>query len=276
MGATKVQSFVSWLREQHYADDTVRNYALYARRAEEFLGELDDADPELLTDWLRTLPPSAGSWNQGRKAMAAWFRFQGIEPNPVERVQGMPEPTRVANPITEEERDRFIQAAQTLGGMYRVIGLMFATTAARFFEVQRAKWDQFDLGKRPSWRIEGKGSGRRGRKVRVIPLHPEIVPILAAWRIASRDPVYVFPGASGDGWIGDTALRRRFDDICRLAGFVATPHRCRHAWATIALEQTMDIRAVQEVLGHESLSTTQRYTKNTIGRLAAVVAAVPV
>lgn len=72
----EVQSFVSWLREQHYAEDTVRNYALYARRAEEFLGRLDSTDAEILTDWLRTLPPSAGSWNQGRKALAAWFRFQ--------------------------------------------------------------------------------------------------------------------------------------------------------------------------------------------------------
>lgn len=271
-----MQGFAAWLREQRYADDTVRNYTIYARRAEEFLGDLTEAGPDELMDWLRTLPPTAGSWNQGRKALGAWYRYREVDPSPVEKIPGAPEPRRLPRPITEDEFTRFIAAARALGGEHRVIGLMFPSTACRFFELQRARWSQLDLGPKPSWRIEGKGSGRRGRKPRVVPLHPEVAPALVAWRLVSRDPVFVLPGASGEGWISDTALRRRFDDICALAGVDATPHQLRHAAASIALERTMDLRAVQLLLGHESLQTTQVYTKVGTHRLADLVASLPV
>lgn len=60
--------------------------------------------------------------------------------------------------------------------------------------------------------------------------------------------------------------------ICEAADIErATPHQWRHTVATVALDRSRDIRALQELLGHASLATTQIYTKVLPGRLRTLV-----
>ncbi|MBY0337829.1 MAG: tyrosine-type recombinase/integrase, partial [Acetobacteraceae bacterium] len=108
-------------------------------------------------------------------------------------------------------------------------------------------------------RIRGKGG-----KERVVPVLPAVREAMAAYAryragAEPNDPLFI--GARGkrlDPAIAQKALR----EYRRLAGLPehATPHALRHSFATHLLAGGADLRAIQELLGHASLSTTQRYT----------------
>ena len=109
-------------------------------------------------------------------------------------------------------------------------------------------------------RIAGKGS-----KTRLVPLLPAIRDAVAAYaRLCPFDlapDAPLFRGAKG-GPLSDRILRR---DMQLLRGRLAlpesaSPHALRHSFATHLLAGSGDLRTIQQLLGHESLSTTQRYT----------------
>jgi integrase/recombinase XerC len=109
-------------------------------------------------------------------------------------------------------------------------------------------------------RVRGKGG-----KERVVPVLPAVRAAMAAWLAQHPDPrpdQPLFVGARG-GRLDPAVAQRALRTWRRLAGLPehATPHALRHSFATHLLGGGADLRAIQELLGHASLSTTQRYTK---------------
>jgi integrase/recombinase XerC len=110
----------------------------------------------------------------------------------------------------------------------------------------------------------------KGKKERIAPLGSKALEAIdhyldlrgRAFGRARTGPLFV--NKSGDR-ITDRSIRRRLNKYARMAGIPMhiSPHALRHSFATHMLNAGADLRSVQEMLGHESLSTTQIYTHLT-------------
>ncbi|HSG19853.1 MAG TPA: tyrosine-type recombinase/integrase, partial [Burkholderiaceae bacterium] len=114
-------------------------------------------------------------------------------------------------------------------------------------------------------RVMGKGS-----KERIIPVHPSVLAPLSK-RIRRSDSEWVFPSTVRNGHVGYDYVYKR---VKAALGGKYTPHQLRHRFATQAYKGTQDLRAVQELLGHSSPTTTVRYTLIENEAMAAAVRAV--
>jgi integrase/recombinase XerC len=116
------------------------------------------------------------------------------------------------------------------------------------------------------------GKGRKQRLLPVLPVVREaVIDYLAACphTLAADGPLFV--GARG-GPLNPRLVQRRMAEVRVCLGLPesATPHALRHSFATHLLGAGGDLRAIQELLGHASLSTTQRYTSVETERLLAI------
>ncbi|MCP4329499.1 MAG: tyrosine recombinase XerC [Alphaproteobacteria bacterium] len=127
-----------------------------------------------------------------------------------------------------------------------------------------------DLPREETMIVTGKG-----RKDRVVPVLPVVREAMAAYvaacphTLSADGPLFV--GARG-GPLNPSVVQRQVRKLRAWLGLPesATPHALRHSFATHLLAEGGDLRAIQELLGHASLSTTQRYTAVDIERLAKV------
>lgn len=154
--------------------------------------------------------------------------------------------------------------------------LLYAS-GARISEVSALDVDDVDLAQ-GQVRLFGKGS-----KERVVPLYEAALAWLRRYLEDAR-PSLVRPGGDGGealllstrgNRMSADALRSDFERHVAAAGLDSslTPHAMRHTFATELLDGGADLRSVQELLGHESLSTTQIYTHLSVDRLRAAARA---
>ncbi|ERS56658.1 tyrosine recombinase XerC [Corynebacterium sp. KPL2861] len=150
-----------------------------------------------------------------------------------------------------------------------ILELLYAT-GMRVAELVRLDIEDVDL-KRSTARVTGKGN-----KQRVVPFGAAATDALQQWldggrkEMARGDTRAIFVGSRG-ARIDQRQVRRIVDKAATITGTSGlTPHGVRHLAATHLLEGGADLRVVQELLGHSSLSTTQIYTHVSAKRLKQV------
>ncbi len=201
-------------------------------------------------------------------AIKSWFRFlqeRGeISRNPAGGVRGPRLPSRLPRAISREEMNLLLEKGPGGDDAPRdlaVLELMYGS-GLRIAETASLKWEQVDLAER--WvRVFGKGE-----KERLVPMGRYSVRALEAWRgVSAQGSGFVFPGA-GEGPITVRTLHRVVRRAAARAGLSGvTPHVLRHSFATHMLEGGANLRVLQELLGHESLVTTQKYLRITTEQL---------
>jgi integrase/recombinase XerD len=185
---------------------------------------------------------------------------------------------RLPGVLTEDEARRLVQAP-TAGGERdpvrlrdRAILEMLYSAGLRVSEMCELDLGQADLASR-LLRPIGKGS-----KERLVPIAPASVLILQTYLRAARPKLLgkiaslrFFVGPRG----GNISRQEVWEIVHCYAAAVGirksvSPHTLRHTFATHLLEHGADLRAIQEMLGHASVATTQRYTVVDVARLRAV------
>jgi integrase/recombinase XerD len=282
--------------ERGAADNTLTSYRRDLSRYEQFLGDRGIDDPAAVresdvTDFLASLregtperpPLSASSTARTLVAVRGLHRFLALEgvtqTDPAGGVVPPKVPKRLPKAISVGDVERLLAAA-SLGDSPaalrdRAMLEVLYGGGARISEAVGLDLDDVDL-EQESVRLLGKGG-----KERIVPLGHYAREAVTAYTVRARPPL----AAKGKGTPA-LFLNQRGGRISRQGAWAAihaaaeraglgetvSPHTLRHSFATHMLEGGADIRVVQELLGHSSVTTTQIYTMVTVQHLREVYA----
>ena len=294
--------------ERGLAANTVESYRRDLNRYAEVLAArgktaIKDVTPVDVAEFRAALhtgdenhPPLATS-SVGRAVVAvrglhAFARAQGLTADdPAREVVPPPPPRRLPKAITIDEVERLLDAAGSTDDpdprvlRDRALLEFLYGTGARISEVTGLDVDDLDhLAQDPAVRLSGKGGKQRyvpvgSYAVRALDAYlvrgrPALAAVArAAGRAGGRSSPAVFLNARGGRLTRQGAWGVLREAAVRSGKIDVSPHTLRHSFATHLLDGGADIRVVQELLGHASVTTTQVYTLVTVDKLREVYAA---
>jgi integrase len=185
-----------------------------------------------------------------------FFRVTLHRPEALEYIAMAREPQRLPVVLSPEEVARLLEAAP--GQKWRAALSVAYGAGLRASEVIGLRVGDIDSS-RMRIRVE-QGKGRRDRDAL---LSPHLLTVLRNWWKVARPPVWLFPNRlTPFNPVTPRSLNRAFHVAVRRAG-IDKPvclHTLRHCFATHLLEQKVDVRVIQVLLGHKKLETTAVYT----------------
>jgi site-specific recombinase XerD len=259
---------MSPLRRRMIEDMTIRKFAPktqhdYLQRVKNFaafLGRSPDTasfeDVRRYQLHLTTSGVGVPTLNQSVATLRFFFRITLKRHDILEHTHFVREPRKLPVVLSPEEVARLLDAAPGL--KYKAALSVAYGAGLRAAEVVSLKINDID-SKRMVIRVEqGKG-----RKDRYVMLSPHLLALLRAWWRAARPQGWLFPGRDQV----QPMTTRQLNRACHAAAHMAeidkrvSLHTLRHSFATHLLEQNIDIRVIQVLLGHAKLDTTALYAR---------------
>ncbi len=185
------------------------------------------------------------------------------EENPVQKVKLYSEKDTLKERILTEDEERRIM--ETCSDPLRPIVVVALNTGMRKAEILNLKWSQVDFKARRII-VEKTKSG----KARFIPMNDVLFNELCRLKSGSGQSSFVFFNPeTGKPYVD---MKKGFKTACRRAGISNLRfHDLRHSFASRLVEKGVDIETVRDLLGHHSITVTQRYTHSTDDRKRAAV-----
>ncbi|WP_051461411.1 tyrosine-type recombinase/integrase [Tomitella biformata] len=208
---------------------------------------------------------SAGTHVTYHSYVAQWFGWLQLQghryDNPMIRVGTPRAPDRIARPVADAELMRLLSI--NMHRRTRLMILLAALAGLRAHEIAKFRGEDIDLA-RQQMTVIGKGG-----RTKVLPVHR----ILLAYADLMPRHGFWFPApvTRAGQHVHRKSVSQIVSQAMRRAGVRGTAHSLRHWYGTTLLEDGADLRAVQELLRHQSIATTQIYTKvPEAGRRGAV------
>jgi integrase/recombinase XerC len=286
-----IRAFVGFLQvERHASPETIRNYRSDLQQLASFLGNRHSsgggsrAVPQITTEqlrgylhWLDRKGEKASSLARKLACLRSFWRFlirEGMSPrNPAAEIRSPKLPKPLPRVLTKEDANAlmdFPEGASALSLRDRALLETLYSTGARVSEVVGLNLGDlnFDEG---LVQLRGKG-----RKERLVPIGEVALDAIREYRRSVRTPTAdpraapVFLNHRGSRLTTRSVARIVSRYSSRLPSGSVSPHVLRHSYATHLLDEGADLRSIQELLGHASLSTTQKYTHLAADQLVAV------
>jgi integrase/recombinase XerC len=298
-----LKAFLAYLKlNRHVSPHTVRAYdsdvtqylAFIASETGKKMSELDPADLDMMS--VRAHIADLNKAGKARSSVARKLsglrtfikylrREEIIEHDPAAMAVAPKRDQTIPTHLSEPEIERLIETPSTgdpLGRRDRAILELFYASGLRLSELVAIDLEDVNLSERMV-RVMGKGG-----KERIVPFNQSTAAAIKAWmkdraaivgsrepgsgtrkRGVATDPLFInYRGSRLTGRSVDRLLRRYVAQCSTRMGI--SPHALRHSFASHLLQRGADLRAIQELLGHARLSTTQRYTHVNAAQLIDV------
>ena len=257
---TLLDTYRQFLRGRRYSESTIASYGTMAAQFLEFLGEkppekADQTDAEAFLQWL--VLERKVSVSTHRQAISALKQLEAFLPACHLEAKGLVSPRKdrkLPGVLGKAEVMRLLQQTRNL--KHRTLTALLYGCGLRVGELINLQLAEVDIPRRQLLVRAGKG-----RKDRRVVLPERLLPLLGDYLTAYAPSRYLAEGRPGQQYSA-TSLRAFLKANSRRAGILkkVTPHMLRHSYATHLLEQGVDIRYIQELLGHARPETTMVYT----------------
>lgn len=289
-----LEEFLTYLRtEKNCSPHTLKNYAIDLREVTEFFRQEQPEwikGGEVCWEELPLLPLraylarahgrlKASSLGRRIASLRSFYKFLAkrglIKRNIALELSAPKLPKNLPKFLDVDEAFRLMEIPEGddfVGRRDRAILELFYSSGLRIGELTSLRMAALDISE-GMVRVRGKGSKERlipvGQKAREALTH--YLEVRAQIQALSGFEDYVFLGKQGKA-IHPSVIAKRLQAYAMKLGLPknVTPHMLRHSFATHLMNNGADLRGIQELLGHSSLSTTQKYTHISLDKLMAV------
>ena len=264
-----LQRMIDDMTALRFKEKVQKDYARHVDRFTNFLGRSPDTatseDVRLFQLHMAKQPFGAPTVNAAIAALRFLFNVTLERPELARPLTTVHKPRKAPVVLNQDEVIRLLEAAQGL--KYKAAFGVAYGAGLRVSEVVNLKVSDID-SQRMTLRVE-QGKGQRDRYVM---LSPQLLEWLRDWWRAARPRGWLFPGKDPINPLTERQLRRAVGTAAREAGIAkrVSPHTLRHSFATHLLEQGVDIRVIQVLLGHAKLETTALYTRVAVNTIRVV------
>ena len=255
-----LHKYVAYLRGQRLSESSVRTYYTFVYKLVDFIGEkplsnLIKRDVELFVE--QRIAAKNYAISTHRQCMSAIKHFLDLHPEIQIESPNLKRPPKsryLPTVLSKEEVLRILTATRNL--KHRAILAMIYSSGLRIGELLNLKLKDLDVERRQVFIRNSKG-----RKDRVVVMAESILPLLHNYISTYTPKEFFAEGRDGEKYHAES-VRAFLKESCRRAGIRkrVTPHCLRHSYATHMLENGIDIRYIQELLGHSKPETTMIYT----------------